>query len=119
MVGRQTPILALFVPLALVFIIDGGRGVRATLPAHHRGDVLLRQARDGGEGRDRHGQRAESHGCGVGDERDRCGLDRAETETESRRLTLVIATGLRSRPGPRAGRESRNAMMTASIAGRH
>ena len=27
MVGRQTPILAMFVPLALVFIIDGRRGV--------------------------------------------------------------------------------------------
>jgi lactate permease len=33
MVGRQTPLLALFVPMALVFIIDGSRGVRATLPA--------------------------------------------------------------------------------------
>ena len=32
-VGRQTPLLALFVPIALVFIIDKGRGVRATLPA--------------------------------------------------------------------------------------
>ncbi|WP_374968323.1 L-lactate permease [Terrabacter sp. BE26] len=32
-VGRQTPILGLFVPMALVFIIDRGRGVRATLPA--------------------------------------------------------------------------------------
>ena len=32
-VGRQTPLLALFVPMALVFIIDGLRGVRATLPA--------------------------------------------------------------------------------------
>jgi lactate permease len=32
-VGRQTPILALFVPMALVFIIDKGRGVRQTLPA--------------------------------------------------------------------------------------
>ncbi|MBO0868209.1 MAG: L-lactate permease [Micromonosporaceae bacterium] len=33
-VGRQTPILALFVPLALVFIVDGRRGVRQTwLPA--------------------------------------------------------------------------------------
>jgi lactate permease len=29
MVGRQTPILAVFVPLALVYIIDKGRGVRA------------------------------------------------------------------------------------------
>jgi len=32
-VGRQTPLLALFVPMALVFIIDGFRGVRVTLPA--------------------------------------------------------------------------------------
>jgi len=32
-VGRQTPLLALFVPMALVFIIDKGRGVRVTLPA--------------------------------------------------------------------------------------
>ncbi|NUR79123.1 MAG: L-lactate permease [Dermatophilaceae bacterium] len=32
-VGRQTPILGLFVPMALVYIIDRGRGVRATLPA--------------------------------------------------------------------------------------
>jgi lactate permease len=33
-VGRQTPILALFVPLALVYIVDGRRGVRQTwLPA--------------------------------------------------------------------------------------
>jgi lactate permease len=31
-VGRQTPLLALFVPMALVFIIDGRRGVRETLP---------------------------------------------------------------------------------------
>ena len=32
-VGRQTPLLGLFVPMALVYIIDRGRGVRATLPA--------------------------------------------------------------------------------------
>ncbi len=32
MVGRQTPILALFVPLALVLIVDGRRGVRETWP---------------------------------------------------------------------------------------
>jgi lactate permease len=31
--GRQTPILALFVPLALVYIIDGSRGVRQVWPA--------------------------------------------------------------------------------------
>ncbi len=34
MVGRQTPILALFVPLILVFMVDGRRGIReAWLPA--------------------------------------------------------------------------------------
>jgi lactate permease len=33
MVGRQTPLLGVFVPIALVFIIDGRRGVRQTLPA--------------------------------------------------------------------------------------
>jgi lactate permease len=33
MVGRQTPVLGVFVPIALVFIIDGVRGVRETLPA--------------------------------------------------------------------------------------
>jgi lactate permease len=33
MVGRQTPILALFVPFVLVFIVDGMRGIRATWPA--------------------------------------------------------------------------------------
>ncbi|MGI8754109.1 MAG: L-lactate permease [Acidimicrobiales bacterium] len=32
-VGRQTPLLGVFVPIALVFIIDGRRGVRQTLPA--------------------------------------------------------------------------------------
>ncbi len=34
MVGRQTPILALVIPLVLVFVVDGRRGVRQTwLPA--------------------------------------------------------------------------------------
>jgi lactate permease len=33
MVGRQTPLLALFVPLALVWIVDGRRGIRETWPA--------------------------------------------------------------------------------------
>ncbi|WP_027946678.1 L-lactate permease [Amycolatopsis taiwanensis] len=32
MVGRQTPILGVFVPIALVFIIDGVRGIRQTWP---------------------------------------------------------------------------------------
>ena len=33
MVGRQTPFLALIVPLILVFIVDGRRGIRQTWPA--------------------------------------------------------------------------------------
>ncbi len=32
MVGRQTPVLAVFVPLALVFIVDGKRGLRQVWP---------------------------------------------------------------------------------------
>ena len=32
MVGRQTPILAVFVPLVLVVIVDGWRGIRETWP---------------------------------------------------------------------------------------
>ncbi|MDQ1481957.1 MAG: lactate permease, partial [Actinomycetota bacterium] len=32
-VGRQTPILAVFIPMALVFVIDRWKGVRETLPA--------------------------------------------------------------------------------------
>ena len=32
MIGRQTPLLALFVPLALVAIVDGRRGLRETWP---------------------------------------------------------------------------------------
>jgi lactate permease len=41
MVGRQTPILALFVPLILVLIVDGRRGVRQTaLPALVAGTVF-------------------------------------------------------------------------------
>jgi len=41
MVGRQTPILALFVPLILVLIVDGRRGVRqAAVPALVAGIVF-------------------------------------------------------------------------------
>src|SRR3954452_16338081 len=41
MVGRQTPILALFVPLILVLIVDGRRGIRqAWLPALVAGTVF-------------------------------------------------------------------------------
>ena len=41
MVGRQTPILALFVPLVLVYMVDGRRGLRQTwLPAVVGGTVF-------------------------------------------------------------------------------
>ena len=36
MVGRQTPLLGVFVPIALAFIIDGARGVRQTLLSYQR-----------------------------------------------------------------------------------
>ncbi len=41
MVGRQTPILAVFVPLALVAIADGVRGVRETWPTALTGGVVF------------------------------------------------------------------------------
>ncbi len=41
MVGRQTPVLALFVPLILVGMVDGMRGVRQTWPAAVLGGVVF------------------------------------------------------------------------------
>jgi lactate permease len=41
MVGRQTPFLALFVPIILVGIVDGWRGVRAVWPAAMVGGVVF------------------------------------------------------------------------------
>jgi lactate permease len=41
MVGRQTPFLALIVPLILVGMVDGGRGVRQTWPAALVGGVAF------------------------------------------------------------------------------
>jgi lactate permease len=41
MVGRQTPFLALFVPLILVGMVDGWRGVRAVWPAALLGGVTF------------------------------------------------------------------------------
>ncbi|RKQ87772.1 lactate permease [Solirubrobacter pauli] len=41
MVGRQTPLLALFVPLILVGMVDGARGVRAVWPAALVGGVTF------------------------------------------------------------------------------
>src|ERR671935_1479814 len=41
MVGRQTPFLALFVPLILVGMVDGWRGVRAVWPAAVVGGVTF------------------------------------------------------------------------------
>ena len=48
MVGRQTPLLALFVPLILVGMVDGLRGVRQAWPAAVVGglDVRDRPVRD-------------------------------------------------------------------------
>jgi len=40
-VGRQTPLLALFVPMALVFVIDRWKGVRETLPATLTGGITF------------------------------------------------------------------------------
>ncbi len=41
MVGRQTPFLALFVPLILVGMVDGWRGVKAVWPAAMTGGVTF------------------------------------------------------------------------------
>src|SRR5215212_5272824 len=41
MVGRQTPLLALFVPLILVGMVDGMRGVRQTWPAALIGGLVF------------------------------------------------------------------------------
>src|SRR5918911_1262932 len=41
MVGRQTPLLALFVPLILVGMVDGWRGVRQTWPAAMVGGIAF------------------------------------------------------------------------------
>jgi len=40
-VGRQTPLLALFVPLVLVFIVDGVRGIREAWPPAVAGGVVF------------------------------------------------------------------------------
>ena len=41
MVGRQTPLLALFVPLILVGMVDGTRGIRQTWPAAIVGGLVF------------------------------------------------------------------------------
>jgi lactate permease len=41
MVGRQTPVLALFVPLILIFMVDGARGIRQAWPAAIVGGVTF------------------------------------------------------------------------------
>ncbi len=41
MVGRQTPFLALIIPLVLVFIVDGRRGLRETWPAAMTAGVVF------------------------------------------------------------------------------
>jgi lactate permease len=47
MVGRQTPILALFVPLILIGMVDGARGIRQTWPAAVVGGVVFGAAQFG------------------------------------------------------------------------
>src|ERR671939_1232219 len=41
MVGRQTPLLALVVPLILIGMVDGGRGIRAAWPAALVGGIVF------------------------------------------------------------------------------
>src|SRR6185437_12416479 len=41
MVGRQTPLLAVFVPLILVAMVDGTRGIRQTWPAALAGGLAF------------------------------------------------------------------------------
>ncbi|MEA2281349.1 MAG: lactate permease [Solirubrobacteraceae bacterium] len=41
MVGRQTPLLAVFVPIILVGMVDGARGIKATWPAAMVGGVTF------------------------------------------------------------------------------
>ena len=41
MVGRQTPVLALIVPLILVGMVDGWRGVRSVWPAAIAGGLTF------------------------------------------------------------------------------
>jgi lactate permease len=41
MVGRQTPLIAAFVPLILVFMVDGRRGLRQTWPAALAGGLAF------------------------------------------------------------------------------
>jgi lactate permease len=41
MVGRQTPVLALFVPLILIFMVDGRRGLRQAWPAAVVGGIVF------------------------------------------------------------------------------
>ncbi|WP_370639670.1 L-lactate permease [Allobranchiibius sp. GilTou73] len=40
-VGRQTPVLAIFVPLALVFMVDGRRGLKQTWPVALLGGAIF------------------------------------------------------------------------------
>lgn len=40
-VGRQTPVLAIFVPLALVFMVDGKRGLKQTWPIALLGGAIF------------------------------------------------------------------------------
>ena len=47
MVGRQTPLLAVIVPLLLVYLVDGRRGIRQTWPAAVVGGLVFAVAQFG------------------------------------------------------------------------
>ena len=111
MVGRQTPILAVIVPLILVFVVDGRRGLRQTwLPAPRRRRVL----------RARPVRRRQLHLGPAGRHRRRAGLRRGRGRaaavvarrghrepTSAGGRDALAAAGTRRRPGwGRAGRAS-------------
>ena len=113
MVGRQTPLLAVFVPLVLVFIVDGqaraarGVGARARLrPGVRAGPVRHvelplgaahrhRRVAAGRRGRDRAGARAAQRGVGEARARDRGG--RGPRHRRAARFARRRPAGLRAR----------------------
>src|SRR5680860_1409684 len=87
MVGRQTPFLALIVPLVLVGAVDDAhkhegddQGEERRLAPDHGAEVFDRDVGLRREGHDRGGNRAERHGGGVADQRQRSRLDRREAQ---------------------------------------
>ena len=96
MVGRQTPFLALFVPLILVGMVDGWRGVRQCWPAAMVGGARVRdrpvrvlELRLGRADRHRRlaalGRRASWRSCASGSRPSRCAASRASAPGDRRR----------------------------------